>query len=57
MDLDELRIAIRNMTRHSPIYKVVRDELKARGNWRYNPRGDPSKGYKNMKSTTSENQF
>lgn len=49
IDLNELRSAIRSMTPQQGIYKVIRDELRARGNWCNRPRGNPSKGYKAMK--------
>lgn len=49
IDLNELRSAIRSMTPQQGIYKVLRDELRARGNWVNRPRGDPLKGYQVMK--------
>jgi hypothetical protein len=44
--LDELREAIRSMTRQQGIYKVLRDELTVLGYWRKLPRGNPSVGFK-----------
>jgi len=48
LDLDELRQAIRNMTRQQGIYKVLRDELTAKGYWRKLPRGNPGAGRRKM---------
>ena len=53
IDLKELRDAIRNMTRQQGIYKVLRDELIAKGYWHKLPRGNPSSGYKVMKQKRS----
>lgn len=39
IDLDELAHAIRAMQRHQPLYRVIRDELKRRGNWTTKRRG------------------
>ncbi len=50
IDLEELKMAIRNMTRQKGIYKVLRDELTAKGYWRKLQRGNPSAGYKVMKA-------
>lgn len=52
--LGELRQAIRNMTRQQGIYKVLRDELTAKGYWRKLPRGNPHKGYQVMKEKRNE---
>jgi len=49
IDLDNLRIAIREMTYQQGLYKVLRDELKSKGYWRSKPRGNPKLGYQNMK--------
>jgi hypothetical protein len=49
IDLKELRQAIRDMTRQQGIYKVLRDELIAKGYWHKLPRGNPRKGYEVMK--------
>ena len=49
IDLEQLGKEIRSMKRHQPLYRLIRDEMKLRGNWRYNPRGKPEKGYRIMK--------
>lgn len=49
LDLNLLCESIRSMTRHSPIYKVPKEELSALGYWKNRPRGNPAKGYKVMK--------
>ena len=49
IDLEQLRKDIRSMKRHQPLYRLIRDEMKLRGNWRYNQRGKPEKGYRIMK--------
>jgi len=46
IDLDELRQKIRLMQRHQPFYKVLKEELMARGFWRNRPRGDAKKGFR-----------
>ena len=48
--LDNLRIAIQEMTYQQGLYKVLRDELKKRGYWRVKSRGNPKLGYQNMKA-------
>lgn len=48
--LNELRQAIKDMTRQQGIYKVLRDELTAKGYWHKLPRGNPRKGYDVMKA-------
>jgi hypothetical protein len=50
IDLKELREAVRNMTRQQGIYEVLRDELTTLGYWRRLRRGNPAKGYRNMKA-------
>ena len=54
IDLEELRLAIRNMTRQQGLYRVLRDELSLRGYWHKLPRGNPKLGYKNMKERKGE---
>jgi len=54
IDLKELRVAIQNMTYQQGLYKILRDELKAKGYWRSKPRGNPKLGYQNMKSKKGE---
>ena len=46
MDIIELRLEIRSMTRRSGLYKALKEELSALGYWRNKARGNPSKGYK-----------
>ena len=46
INMDELRLAIRNMTRQQQIFFVLRDELKKKGYWRVLPRGNPSAGFR-----------
>jgi len=48
--LDELRVQIRQMTPQSRVYKVLRDELTAKGYWRRLSRGNPKLGYAKMKA-------
>jgi hypothetical protein len=33
------------MNSRSALFKLLRDELKAIGNWKEKPRGNPKKGY------------
>lgn len=44
IDLEELRQAIREMTRKQALYRVLKEELTAQGYWKARPRGNPSKG-------------
>ena len=48
IDLGQLRVEIRAMTRSHALYRVLRDELTTRGFWRARPRGNPSKAYRVM---------
>ncbi len=50
MNYQELRLAIGAMSPRSKLYKVLKEELTARGYWQNKPRGNPSKGYQAMKS-------
>jgi hypothetical protein len=50
IDLDELRQAVQNMKRHEPLFKLLRDELKAKGYWHNLKRGNPKLGYQRMKA-------
>jgi hypothetical protein len=43
MDINELRQAIRSMTRRSGLYKALKEELSALGYWRNKARGNPWK--------------
>ena len=49
IDLDQLRLEIQSMKRHQPIYRILRDELKKLGFWKFRKRGNPSKGYRMMR--------
>ena len=49
IDLEQLRVEIRAMTRTHALYRVLRDELTARGFWRARPRGNPAKAYQVMR--------
>jgi hypothetical protein len=49
INIDRLRQEIRLMTRTHLLYRVLRDELSARGFWKARARGNPSKGYQIMK--------
>jgi hypothetical protein len=40
-ELARLRVGIRSMTRDSRLYKLLRDELSLRGNWKQMRRGKP----------------
>jgi len=42
IDLNELRQAIRNMTRQQAIYRVLRDELTLIDHWKQRKRGKPN---------------
>jgi len=46
IDIDRLRIEIREMNRWNVLYKALKEELSAIGYWREKPRGNPSKGGK-----------
>ncbi len=46
MDIIELRLEIRSMSRRSVLYKALKEELTALGYWRNKARGNPAKGYK-----------
>ena len=39
IDFEELRLAIRNMTRKQALYRVLKEELTAKGRWKGLPRG------------------
>ena len=45
IDLEELRRRVRRMRHDSPLYIVLRDELRSLGYWRALPRGNPKAGY------------
>ena len=46
INLNQLRLEIRTLKRHQVLYRVLRDELKKLGHWRYKQRGDPAKGFR-----------
>lgn len=41
IDLDELRLAIRDMSVRTQLYKLLKEELSARGWWKNRKRGKP----------------
>ena len=45
LDIEELRQAIRKMTRRQIIYKVLKEELSKQGYWKLQARGNPMRGY------------
>ena len=51
INYNDLREAIKelgtkgNEARHSPLYRVLKEELSKIGYWRQKPRGDSRKGY------------
>jgi len=49
LNLEQLRLEIRDMTRTHALYRLLRDELTLLGFWRARPRGDPAKAYRVMK--------
>ena len=49
LNLDRLRVEIRDMTRTHALYKLLKEELTKLGYWRSKPRGNPAKGYKAMR--------
>ena len=49
IDMERLKLEIRNMTRTHLLYRVLRDELSTRGFWRKRERGNPAKGYQVMR--------
>lgn len=49
VDLIQLAKEIRVMNRQNALYRVLRDELKTRGFWRWHKRGDSALGYKIMR--------
>jgi len=46
IDLEQLEVVMTGMNRRQRIYQLIRRILKARGNWKDKPRGNPNKGYK-----------
>lgn len=56
-ELERFRQLIRGMSHHSAIYKLLRDELSARGNWKAAPRGKPFIGNLRGKQSDSNMQL
>jgi len=46
VDIEQLREGIRVMTRHHLLYRVLKEELSARGWWKNKERGNPQKAYR-----------
>lgn len=46
IDIEQLRIEIRSMKRWNTLYRVLKEELTARGYWRNRERGNPKAGFK-----------
>jgi hypothetical protein len=42
IDIEELRKAIKGMTRQQAIYRLLRDELTLQGHWKQQKRGKPN---------------
>ncbi len=53
IDLDNLAIAIKEMTYQQGFFKTIKRELSARGYWKNLKRGNPQKGFKAMKEKKS----
>lgn len=45
IDLEQLRIEIRQLNRTKKLYKVLKEELSQLGYWKLRGRGDPVKAY------------
>ena len=41
IDFDQLRREIRQLDRHQPLYKLLKEELDRLGHWKQQPRGKP----------------
>lgn len=50
IDLAELRDAIRVMKPRQALYRLLKEELTARGNWKALPRGRPFDGYQKSRT-------
>lgn len=48
-EINQLRQAIRSMSRRSALYKALKEELSLLGYWKNKARGDSSKGWAVMK--------
>lgn len=53
INLKQLTDEIQNLERHQALYKVLKSELTKLGFWKNKPRGNPAKGYKMRKTTSS----
>ena len=54
IDLEQLRLEVRGMTRQKGIYKVLREELTALGYWKQQPRGIPFKKGNTFRLTSKD---
>ncbi|GAH54048.1 unnamed protein product, partial [marine sediment metagenome] len=45
IDLEQLRVEIRELNRTKKLYKVLKEELSKLGYWKLRGRGDPVKAY------------
>jgi hypothetical protein len=45
IELNELRKAIKSMTRQQSIYRLLRDELTLQGYWKKKKRGKPNQNF------------
>lgn len=46
VDLEALRLELRDLTREKKLYKLLKAELTLLGYWQNRPRGNPEKGFK-----------
>jgi hypothetical protein len=44
-EIERLRLKIQNMTPQQGLFKMLKEELSAKGYWRNLPRGNPLKGF------------
>jgi hypothetical protein len=56
IDIDQLRIEIREMNRWNVLYKALKEELSALSYWRARPRGNPSAGGKKAMENKKKKQ-
>lgn len=54
LDYDLLREKIRSMHRHSPIFRILKEELSRLGYWKNKPRGNPKAGYEASRKERQE---
>jgi hypothetical protein len=50
IDLEQLTLEIRQLTRHQALYRLLRDELGKRGWWKMRARGNPKKANASRKT-------